>query len=68
MAGAMAIGLMPHSNAEKQAAYPKVRVYAATRELLRQLAQARGESMMQTIAAAVEALIRDEARRARRGA
>lgn len=59
---------MPHSNAEKQAAYPPVRVYAATRDLLRQLAVRRGESMMQTIAAAVEALIKAEARRARRGA
>ncbi len=54
---------MPHTNTEKQAAYPPVRVYVATRDLLRQLAERRGESMMATVAAAVEALLKVEARR-----
>jgi len=57
---------MPHTSAEKEAAYPLVRVYAATKEQAKALAERRGQSVMALLADAVEALMRAEARRAQR--
>ncbi len=57
---------MPHTHAQKEAAYPLVRVYAATKEHAKQLAKARRTSVMAVMAEAVETLLKAEERRARR--
>ena len=56
---------MPHNSEQKEAAYPLVRVYAATKERAKQLAKARSTSVMAVMAEAVEALLKAEERRAR---
>lgn len=49
---------MPFSRSKIEAAYPKVRVYAATRDLIRQLCEERGDSVMAVMRDAVEALLK----------
>ncbi len=65
---------MPHTNEQKEAAYPRIRVYAATKATAERLSRERGESVMIVMARAVAALacdpdppIKASARRARRG-
>lgn len=59
---------MPHTSAQKEAAYPKVRVYAATRDLIRQLAKEHGGSTLDIVRDAVEALLKEESRTGKGGA